>query len=260
MSNDLAKLAPLGGFLAAVGYCVWPYLSPSPSASASTPHLPKIEASWLKPHFGPPANRNPFLSGGAEPVRTADTGQPTIPVASSTRETTHPSTTRPANPVWSQAPDFSLGATLVSGERRAAIIDGRVYRQGDRFESDNGFWTVDWVEPGRVLLGQPSRRNPLVLELSDHLTAMNEASQAEQDSSTATTLGFGSEFSMSNARAALSEAGVNLPAPDLLQQIADQSGGNVPGAYRSLLNLLISPPQLPDLNGAGLIPQEEAAK
>ncbi|WP_169979090.1 hypothetical protein [Tautonia rosea] len=244
MPDELIKLGPLTGFLLAVGYCVWPHVAPPLHQAAPTPALPKIDSSLLKPAFGPPSTRDPF------------------------RETNHPAelAARPSNGEASQAPlrnvpslppeaavtprmpssAFTLGATLVSGDRRAAIIDGRVYRQGEALErpesSTRNEWTVTQIEPGRVVLGRRDRRDPLVLELPDRLAAlMVEAGPAPSRATDDRGSRFGLE-TLADARAALAAAGVHLPVPDLMEQIARQSGGSLPEISKALLRLLVSPP------------------
>jgi hypothetical protein len=151
---------------------------------------------------------------------------------------------------------------MVSGPRRAAIIDGRVYRQGERLKADDGRdWTIDWVDPGRVLLGRPGRRNPLVLQMPDAgppLAGGTGASGSDSDPPEG-LLGLGRlgmNLDLSTASTALAAAGVNLPMPDLMQHLARRSGGSLTGAYRSLIDLLISPPQ----PGAGATPGGESGR
>lgn len=256
--NPMVNLWPLGAFLAAVGYCVWPYAAPEPTPVPPTPQLPKIDASWLKPTFTQEVARNPFLPSGAasaplpEPESpggtTTGNGSTTLTVsarnpASGTRAAST------AAPPREPTPHFSLGATMVSGSRRAAIIDGLVYRQGERLNDDDGrSWTIDRVDPGRVLLGRPGRRDPLVLEMPGASTFLASGPGASDTNVNATggmlgLGGLGMDLDMSTARMALAAAGVNLPMPDLMEHLARQSGGSLTGAYRSLIDLLISPPK-----------------
>jgi hypothetical protein len=151
---------------------------------------------------------------------------------------------------------------MVSGSRRAAIIDGLVYRQGERLKDDDGrYWTIDWVDPGRVLLGRPGRRDPLVLEMPDASTLLARGTEASGTKGDATggLLGIGDlgmKLDISTARTALAAAGVNLPMPDLMEQLSQRSGGSLTGAYRSLIDLLISPPK----PGTGTTPGEESGR
>jgi hypothetical protein len=144
------------------------------------------------------------------------------------------------------APVFALGATLVAGDRRAAIINGRVYRQGELLERPEGSpgtaWTVARIEPGRVVLGRENHQDSLVLELPDRLAALlAETTPAANDSSDDRGLRAGLE-TLTDARAALAAAGVHLPVPDLMEQIARQSGGSLPEISKALLRLLVAPP------------------
>lgn len=244
MSHELIKLGPLAGFLLAVGYCVWPHVAPPPHQAAPTPSLPKIDSSLLKPDFGPPSARDPFRQAG-DPVQLVaqpSEARESQAASSVVRSNASGTVAAPRMP----APVFALGATLVSGDRRAAIINGRVYRQGERLEGSEGSprtsWTVARIEPGRVVLGRENHQDSLVLELPDRLAAlMAEATPAANDSADELGLRAGLE-TLTDARAALAAAGVHLPVPDLMEQIARQSGGSLPEISKALLRLLVDPP------------------
>ncbi|RUL84178.1 hypothetical protein [Tautonia sociabilis] len=251
LSDSLVKLGPLGGFLVAVGYCAWPYVSPPRPPAPPPARMPKIEASWLDPDLKPASDRDPFRGTGSPPPPPALAASPgpAGPAGPAPRASEPERPIRVASRRVEPSPEFRLGATLVSGPRRAAIIDGKVYRQGDRFESAAGPWTVQWVEPGRVLLGRPRGRDPLILELPDPLSALTNSGSGPKPADTSRPggegpfAGLGNGLDLGSARAALAAVGVSLPAPDLLEQLASRSGGSVAGAYRALLGLLISPPR-----------------
>lgn len=143
MNNQLARiLVPLGLFLGTVGYLSWPYLTMEAEAAREKPKPPTIDAQTLHPEFEEPALRNPFAA--AQPQRAAK--------ATSVVEA--PSPSAPAvdrEPVGS----WKLGATLVGGPRKAAVLDGRVYREGE-FLLDRGGtpgpWKLAVVQAERVLL------------------------------------------------------------------------------------------------------------
>jgi hypothetical protein len=247
MSNELIKLGPLAGFLLAVSYCVWPHVAPPPHQVAPTPALPTIDASLLKPDFGPASLRDPFRQAD-DPARLADRpGEgKASPVTSRMVSSNTPGAAAAARP---SAPGFVLGATLVSGDRRAAIIDGRVYRQGEALDRPEGSprvsWTVARIEPGRVVLGRENHRDSLVLDLPDRLAAlMAETAPSAVESFNDRSLRVGLE-ALTDARAALAAAGVHLPVPDLMEQIARQSGGSLPEITGALLRLLVARPSSP---------------
>ncbi|QDV39675.1 hypothetical protein [Tautonia plasticadhaerens] len=258
--NPMAKLWPLGAFLAAVGYCVRPYVMPEPPPMPPTPQLPKIDASWLKPTFEPPVDRNPFLPPGADPPPPTIAGTPdAAPGAAGSASGLDgdgdggPATAAAkAGPPDGPPAPFTLGATMVSGPRRAAIIDGRVYRQGERIEVGGARWTVDRIEPGRVLLDRPGLPGPLVVEMSGRAPRPADAPADAPGDGPATGIAGRIGHGLDDARQVLAAAGVHLPGPSLLEEVAARSGGTVPGAYRSLLDLLVSPPGAPGRSSAAI--------
>jgi hypothetical protein len=104
-----------------VGYCLMPYLSSSPSVEPTTKmeKPPRIESDLLSPRLESSLQRNPFES-------SPEPSKPGIKVGQA----------RPGGPV---DPDerptlpegLYLGATLVHGHRHAAVINGRVYSEGE---------------------------------------------------------------------------------------------------------------------------------
>jgi hypothetical protein len=222
MTSVLTKIGPLAGFVAAIGYCLWPHIGAGPPPRAPESLLPTIEARWLKSTFDPPGPRDPFAKPSAEPGPVAATAQPAAQAKGPARGA---AAARPREP--GPPPRFVLGATMVNGARRSAIINGRVYRQGDpiKLTEGTGAWTLNLIEPHRVTLSEASRKKPVVL-------AFREAG-AEPDG------GPGAGKPPADVRSTM--AGLDIPLPDagLLGRLAEQAGGGIPKAYGSLLGLVL---------------------
>jgi hypothetical protein len=124
MSPKLANACPMIAAISAIGYCVWPFLDAGEQPEPKRNKPPALEAPLLGPKMLEPSERNPFLAASKvdllPPDRTAlaDSGD------------TAPSERAPG----SIKSGWVLGATLIHGNRRAAVIDGRVYLLGERLK------------------------------------------------------------------------------------------------------------------------------
>lgn len=129
MSRTIAKIMPMATVVALVSWWCWPYLEGPDTVAASRPkdELPRITDPLLSPDVEPTAPRDPFRpvhqektdSLEREPLPTPPPAQPKPPAEDQIRETLS---------------GLVLGATYIQGDRRAALIDGRVYRQGEPLE------------------------------------------------------------------------------------------------------------------------------
>lgn len=164
-----SRLAPLAGFVAAVVYCAWPYLFPSPRPVPKASLLPRMESASLKPAIDPASDRDPF----ARVRPDAATKPPAAPAPAPARHVALASNLGPNPKATASAPaargpderkavqpasiadGLKLGATMVGGARRAAIINGKVYSQGETIVVSEGFpssWTLSRVERDGVAL------------------------------------------------------------------------------------------------------------
>lgn len=130
MSRPISKLAPAAVVLVVAAWCCWPYLE-GPKAVTGVeqqPDLPRITRSQLSPEVQPASERDPFRPVAAE---KADSPQ---------GEESPPSSPLPVQEkAAEQQKDITeilsglvLGATYVQGDRRVALINGRVYQEGER--------------------------------------------------------------------------------------------------------------------------------
>ncbi len=134
MSTKAAKLAPIGIVAGTMGYFCWTHLDePAPLVLAvkTAPKGADTLTSLLKPVVAPELNRDPFVPF-----------QPNPPVAETkTAATTKPqgggdkakAAEPPPKPVLK--PNLSglvLNGTMIAGRNRTAVINGELFREGDK--------------------------------------------------------------------------------------------------------------------------------
>lgn len=127
MASSLAKIGPLFAVAGLTGYCLFPFLGPERIAREAAADRPApIEQALLDPRLEPPLDRNPFEA--ALPASTAG-ATASGPATGKTRSAPR------SGPPEPRLPDgLVLGATLVHGRRRAAVINGRIYSEGETLE------------------------------------------------------------------------------------------------------------------------------
>jgi hypothetical protein len=194
MAISVGRLAPRAIVLAVVGYCVWPSASALFSQPETKPPetLPDITAAMLSPALSPSPTRDPF--GGAAVVpwlaakqpgaaagKTAGKGGPAKPPVSAAGKTAGKSPhsgsaktpDKPADPLGGLA----LDATCIVGDRRLAMINGRMYAVQETLRTGNSatppYKVVD-VLPYKVVL----ERDGKTLELTYSDIASHAASSA----------------------------------------------------------------------------------
>src|SRR5581483_4317625 len=117
-----------GAFSAAVGYLAWSYYGEPDLAAEPAKSIPKLEASWLDPKIEPTHERNPFLTPASEAA-----------IARAKAEKAQADgKTAPSEESGPTPPELTLGAVMIRGGSRAAILNGRVYRPGDRLVLGTG--------------------------------------------------------------------------------------------------------------------------
>jgi hypothetical protein len=142
MKLSVGKLARSGIIAEAAGFLAWPYLGSAPAAPDATSEkkdkAPTLAEELLSPAFGTAPERDPF--GVEDRVRAALAAR----AASTARRpggkgpTAEAVAGRPAPDAKPVPPDpferlkgLVLEATIIHGARRAALINGKIYKQGD---------------------------------------------------------------------------------------------------------------------------------
>jgi hypothetical protein len=154
MSRVVESLAPTSAVLALVVWCCWSYLVPSGGrlSEFQDENLPRIEPSRLRPEIRTPSQRDPFCPAAAKPdVAVQEAVMESEPEADSA------ATPDPRQVVK----QLTLKATYLSDRRRIALINERVYEEGDLIPtpgSAGGILKLSQVRSDRVVLevqGQP---------------------------------------------------------------------------------------------------------
>jgi hypothetical protein len=119
MAIPMARLVPRVAVLATVAYCIWPSVPALIAEPESKPpaKVPELAISLLSPVLESASTRNPF----ARVVRA--TKHPTGTVAKAAPTVTH----KVVNPLNG----LRLDATCIMGDRRLAVINGRMYATHD---------------------------------------------------------------------------------------------------------------------------------
>ncbi len=126
MHELVGKFAPTAIVVALMVYCCWCCLCvPQPEPVVlNEGDLPQINSALLSPVIQPVPDRNPFRPLEAVKMVSAKGKVPTT--AGPGQE--EPATQRSIAEVLSS---LALNATYIQGNQRLAMIDGRVYRQGE---------------------------------------------------------------------------------------------------------------------------------
>ncbi|MFO0956838.1 MAG: hypothetical protein U0800_05140 [Isosphaeraceae bacterium] len=197
-AHPLARtLLPLGLFLGSTGYLSWPYLTMEPEAAREKAKPATLDASVLHPDFRDPAPRNPFV--GPPALRASKKG-------ALEESNSAPPEAVDREPVGS----WRLGATLVGGRNKAAVVDGRVYREGE-FLLDKGGkagpWKLAMVQAERILLTNRAGSRTLVVRFPERTYPDPKAK--------------------GNSRPTKPAQAVEQAGEDLLRELAG-AGGNLP--------------------------------
>lgn len=141
MSSTFGKLAPTAIVGAMIVWCCWGYLEPGPGGMvARGPELPRIAPELYAPPDEPVSPRDPFRPVLAKkpvpaekPKGTQKKAQPKPDprqLAKSGEESPIPSVVAVHVSPRDILGRFTLEATYIRGDRRVAIINGQVFRQG----------------------------------------------------------------------------------------------------------------------------------
>lgn len=200
LTNDLKKSPKKAAALAALaGLCAWfwiplllPKAPPQPAAAAAPPAsaagpsaaaaaAPPAAAAASAPEIpwqelneqieGDPLMRPADLAKLAE-VRNPFAMTAVIAeqkrVAEAEEQAKHGQGESPAEPPHETTPDEAglvLSSTLVGSNKRAALINGRVYEEGADIQTDGGSnFRLAHIEAQRVLLERAGQRYPLTIK------------------------------------------------------------------------------------------------
>jgi hypothetical protein len=175
MPPAVAKILPHAIVLIVAVYWAWPALTtPAPKAVQASPDSPKasskpgFSAAVLSPTFPPPSQRDPFLRAGEHRMAKKKAAKPG------------------AKAEIGKAMNFkdfglTLSATCIVGNKRLALINGRLYKEKEAVEKSPGeptTYVITSIEPHRVIVSWNGR--PFQLSYSD--TAAKKATDAAPNS------------------------------------------------------------------------------
>ncbi len=157
MNGPAGKLAPTAAVAAVVAWCCWSYVGESgtgfPVNGGGNP--PKITTELLAPQIAPASSHDPF-----RPEAETEQSSENDAAASSGEDQIKLEVVGEGGGPPVKAPDevfasLTLDATCIQGDRRVALIDGRVYAEGELLAipgSATEPWVVAEVSPHHVLL------------------------------------------------------------------------------------------------------------
>lgn len=172
------RSGPLAAVLATVIWLSWESADSRPAPrEAAAGSISRIEPKLLTPAVSPPNQRNPLRPVGPIPADAQDVGKKPQEAPSTVTKGTGVSsltehgggrvtaalarTTNSAAPVvpTKVAKDLKLRGTSVSGQRKSALINKRLYFEGDRLPSP--------LDPGQTCTLTRVARDSVVLALAD---------------------------------------------------------------------------------------------
>ena len=140
MKTLQSKLVHMGAVAALAGYCYWcEQAETSVRVAVGEKHNDSLK-KLLSPTIEPAPQRNPFEAAGRPQTAQRSPAQ----LAGAEADT-------PSDP----SAAFLLGATIIHGQRRLALINGRLYGEGDSLTngvSEDQPYTVASIYTDKVLL------------------------------------------------------------------------------------------------------------
>ncbi len=129
MSGTFGRIVPTAIVLVLVAWCCWPYLEGERPATGVQPgdNSPRITASLLSPDVKPAPERNPFQPFHASKADSPEGKEPRAPLPGQEEAIAEKDDTD----IFS---GLVLGAIYIQGDRRMALINGQVCRQGEPLE------------------------------------------------------------------------------------------------------------------------------
>lgn len=130
MGGATVKWVPTATIAAVVGWCCWPYLDDAgPREVTAKTSSPQIAHALLEPAVAAGLPRDPFRIAGT----TKPPGPPKDGVAPGAKASAaSPSTQKRDSAEIPKG--LTLSGTFIAGNRRAALINGRLWEQGQRLE------------------------------------------------------------------------------------------------------------------------------
>jgi hypothetical protein len=122
MVLPIGKVAPTAVVAAMVTYWCWPHLVDGPAAEQPRAKLPALDTALVSPPKSAAPERDPFLTG-PQPANAAGANEPPPTVHS------QPTEQHAYDPAQSE--QWVLNATMLRGERRIAVINGKLYGEGE---------------------------------------------------------------------------------------------------------------------------------
>lgn len=134
MSTKAAKLAPIGIMASTMGYFCWTHIDePAPLvlAAKTAPKGADTLASLLKPAVAPDLTRDPFVpfrpNAPVEEKKTAATTK-----AQGSGDKAKAAEPPPKPVVKPNLAGLVLNGTMIAGRNRTAVINGELFREGDK--------------------------------------------------------------------------------------------------------------------------------
>ena len=171
MSGTLGKMAPTAILFMLLAWCCWPYLERPRSTTGvgQGSDLPRITGALLSPTVEPASVRDPFQPPQASQPAPSPSKKPTAPPPEQPKAAA-------AEKVTDVFAGLSLGAIYIRGDRRVALINDRVYAQGERLTVSASAaepYIVGEISADKVLLlhrGQTVELKYAGLDVNHHAT------------------------------------------------------------------------------------------
>jgi hypothetical protein len=166
MSPLIGKIVPTTVVAAIVSYCAWPYLLADSEKGKPPAAMPEVAAERLTPQIAPPPKRDPFRAAddpdAKQSRRSLGVGKNQ---KSKTLAAKAPAAARGA-PAAAADPlaGLTLGATCLVDRQRLAVIDGKIYGEGDKLAGAKGSalpWTIVRILPYKVILSRQGKEAEL---------------------------------------------------------------------------------------------------
>jgi hypothetical protein len=156
MNGAIGKVVPTAIVAAIATWCCWPYLDEAAfgEAGAKT-YSPQVLHALLAPAIASEPSRDPFHIVGTAPSLGAPKEREAAGTKASGDSPSTPKNAAPQKDAAGVPKGLTLSGTYLAGNRRAALINGRLWEQGQRLElSKNAAepWVLAEVSPFGVVI------------------------------------------------------------------------------------------------------------